>query len=128
MYYRRTSIALIAAFAALCCLAAILPPPGEPRLHYAVTVPDGGAYDAQASYYRRHRQGWNQRVFVFASPVRSTLPSVFDTDLDAPFDCRTLEEVWGYTNGKQDCRRALNDLIARYGAERVREALSHATK
>lgn len=139
MPYRNTSIALIAIFASVCCLAAWLPPPGEPRLHYEVPIPlgtprritttDGTVQDARALYFQRHREGWHQRVLEFVRPVRSTLPSVYgvcDPDLDAPFDCRTQEEVWAYIAGKQDCRRALNDLIVRYGAERVREALSHA--
>ena len=136
--HRNAGIALFALFAALCCLAAILPPPGEPRLFYRVTIPestpglitarDGTVYDARALYFQRHREGWRQRVIEFVNPVRSTLPGVFDTDLDVPFGCTTDIEMWAYVAGKQDCRRALNDLIARYGAERVREALGHATE
>ena len=135
--YRKGGTVLVALFAAICFLAAILPPPGEPRLFYSVTIPestpraitarDGTVHDARALYVQRHREGWRQRVIEFANPVRATLPYVFDTDLDVPFGCTTDIEMWAYVAGKQDCRQALNDLIAHYGAERVREALGHAT-
>jgi len=142
--HRNAGIALFAFFAALCCLAAILPPPPEPRLHYSVTIPErippsitlwdkgareGTVYDGRKYYSDLHGDGWEDYLHEFTHPRSGpglNLPGVFSTDMDIPFRCEYRFDTEARRDGYEDCRRAVNDLIARYGEDRVRQALQHA--
>jgi hypothetical protein len=135
---------LVVGFAAICFLAAILPPPGEPRLHYLVTIPkgmsptitfwdigarEGTRYDRRKYYSDLHGDGWEDYLYEFAHPRAGpglNLPGVFSTDLDIPFPCECRFDTESRRDGYEDCRRAVNALIARYGEDRVRQALQHA--
>ena len=142
--HRNAGIALISLFAALCCLAAFLPPPGEPRLFYRVTIPEditpwitfwdrdareGTVYDKRKRYADLHGDGWEDFLYEFAQPREApglNLPGVFSADLEVPFRCECFFDTEARGDGYQDCRRAVNELIARYGVDRVRQALQHA--